>query len=467
MQKNLFIKIVVLALLFLGLQIPLVLTQDVVSERASYRDIAVADVAQAQAGEQNLLGPVLVVPYRRDWIEHSEDSDGNPVQRPRREDRFLTVLPEQLQIIGDTAVEVRERGIFPVPVYLNTLDLRGRFRWPQHYGRAGQGEETITWQQPYVAVGISSQRGLKQVGPLRWNEVVQPFAPGSGLGELLDGQGIRATVPLNANGGDVEFRIDLKLAGTQQFSVLPLGEQTTLQLASNWPHPRFTGAQLPDQRSISEAGFSARWQTSHLATNLGTNWQRCMNETEQCRLLWDQLLSVALHEPVDVYLLSERALKYGFLFLGITFAAFFLLELQLTLPVHPIQYGMVGLALGMFFLLLISLAEQIGFALAYTIAAFACISLISFYLVAVLKARTRALGFAVLLAALYGALYAILQLEDVALLIGASLLFVLLTVVMALTRKVDWYGWRTPAPDQKQEQQPVNSAAPVAEVSAN
>lgn len=444
MQRKLFIKLLVLALLFLGLQIPLVLTQNVVSERANYRDVAVADIAQAQAGEQRLLGPVLVVPYRREWLEHSQDSDGKPVTRQRREDSFLTVLPTQLQVHGDAAVELRQRGIFPVPVYLNALELQGQFQWPANFGRTNQADETITWQTPYVAIGISSQRGLKQVEPLRWNQVIQSFEPGSGLGDLLDGQGIRAEVPLNSQAGDVKFQVKLKLAGTQQFSVLPLGEQTHLQLASNWPHPRFAGAQLPDQRNISDAGFTASWQTSHLATNLGSNWQRCMRSSEQCHHLWNQELGVALHEPVDVYLMSERALKYGFLFLGITFAAFFLLEMQLSLPVHPIQYGMVGLALAMFFLLLISFAEQLGFAAAYAIAAFACISLICFYLMAVLKAKNRALGFALLLAALYGALYAILQLEDVALLIGASLLFVLLAVVMALTRNVDWYGWKAP-----------------------
>ena len=444
MQRKLFIKLLVLALLFLGLQIPLVLTQDVVSERAKYRDVAVADIAQAQSGEQHVLGPVLVVPFRREWIEHSQDADGKPLRRLRQQDGELTILPAQLTISGDAAVEVRQRGIFPVPVYLNTLELQGEFRWPEQYGRSSDGEETISWQTPYVALGVSGQRGIKQVSDLQWNGLKQAFAPGSGLGTLLNGQGLRATVPLESSGGIARFRMELKLAGTQQFNVVPLAEQSRLQLASNWPHPRFTGSQLPDERTISEAGFSAVWQTSHLATNLGTHWQRCMAETEQCYQLWEQEIGVALHEPVDVYLMSERALKYGFLFIGITFAAFFLLEMQLSLPVHPIQYGLVGLALGMFFLLLISFAEQLGFALAYAIAAFACISLISFYLMAVLKAKNRALGFALLLAALYGALYAILQLEDVALLIGACLLFVLLAVVMALTRNVDWYGWRAP-----------------------
>lgn len=444
MQRKLFIKLLVLALLFLGLQIPLVLTQNVVSERANYRDVAVADIAQAQAGEQHLLGPVLVVPYRREWIEHSQDADGKPLRRVRQQDGELTLLPEQLEITGDVTVEVRKRGIFPVPVYLNTVHIQGRFRWPEQYGRSSNADETLSWQTPYVAIGISSQRGLKQVGELHWNALRQVFSPGNGLGDLLNGQGIRAPVPLTLQSGEARFSVELKLAGTQQFNVVPLGAETALQLASNWPHPRFVGSQLPDERNISDAGFSARWHTSHLATNLATQWQRCMTEGDQCLQLWEQEIGVALHEPVDVYLMSERALKYGFLFLGITFAAFFLLEMQLSLPVHPIQYGMVGLALAMFFLLLISFAEQLGFAAAYAIAAFACISLISFYLMAVLKAKNRALGFAVLLAALYGALYAILQLEDVALLIGASLLFVLLAVVMALTRNVDWYGWKAP-----------------------
>jgi len=444
MQVKLLVKGLVLLLLFLLLQVPLWWTRDVVDERAGFRDQAVTDVAHSQAGTQQLIGPILVVPFRRQWQERSVDADGKVVLRECSAEEQLTLLPENLQVNGNLQVETRQRGIFPVPVFRNTLTLTGKFIWPEYYGRQPRDGETLSWRQPYLALSVSGQRGIKQVAPLQWKKSEQRFLPGSKLGDLQDGQGLHAPVPLTVAGDQSEFHITLSLAGTRQFGVIPVGSQTDLQLQSNWPHPQFNGGQLPDERSVSDNGFTGHWQTSHLATNLGDNWARCRADADRCDNLWQQQLSVSLFEPVDIYSLSERALKYGFLFLGITFAAFFLLEMRLAIPVHPVQYGLVGLALGLFFLLLISLSEQIGFTAAYSIAAAACISLITFYLSAVLREKKTALGFAALLAALYAALYVILQLEDVALLIGALLLFVLLAVAMAVTRRFDWYDWRAP-----------------------
>ena len=441
MQIKLFVKVLIIFLLFFALQLPLWWTRDVVHERAGFRDQAVNDIAHTQAGEQKLLGPILVVPYRRDWLEHGKDHDGKPIVQERFEESYLTLLPQQLQIDSNLQVELRQRGIFPVPVFHNELKLSGRFAWPEQYGRASRNDETLTWRQPFIAISVSSQRGIKQVTALRWNDVTQDFLPGSGLGDLQQGQGVNAPVALNLQSAEVEFAVALNLAGTQQFSVVPLGGQTQWQLQSNWPHPRFAGGQLPDQRQITDQGFRADWQTSDLATNLANYWQRCSHSgnDSSCEQLWQQQLTVSLFEPVDLYSLSERALKYGFLFLGITFGAFLLFEVLKQLAIHPVQYGMVGLALALFFLLLLSLSEHIAFIWAYVIAAAACIGVIVVYLSAVLRSWLGAFGFGTSLAMLYGALYLMLDSEDFALLIGSGLLFGLLTVAMLLTRKVDWY----------------------------
>lgn len=470
MQGKLFLKAVVLFLLFLLLQAPLIMTHNVVSERSSYRDQAIAEIARAQAGEQRMLGPVLIIPYRRIWTESYQDADGKTATRQLTRDEQLSLLPEQLDVDVDAGVESRQRGIFSVPVFRNTVVMSGRFVWPEHAGRQMLDNERIEWRQGWLAVGVAEQRGIKQVAALEWqadgeNRRQIAFEPGSQLGTLLGGSGLHAALDLQrltadatsgtssestaASGpgiraGNADFRLKLVLTGTQRFALVPLGEQTKMQARSNWPHPQFNGGQLPDRREISTTGFEASWQTSHLATNLGTDWQRCYQQ-QQCDALWSNDLGISLLDPVDVYTLTDRALKYGFLFIGITFAAFFLFELRMALPVHPVQYGLVGLALGLFFLLLISLAEQAGFGLAYLAAAAACIALISYYLSAVLHAPRRAALFAALLAILYAALYSILHLEDVALLIGSCLLFVLLAVVMALTRKTDWYQWSAPA----------------------
>jgi inner membrane protein len=233
--------------------------------------------------------------------------------------------------------------------------------------------------------------------------------------------------------------MDLQLQGTGQFNLSPLGKETHLSLVSDWPHPSFTGNYLPVERSINEKGFSARWQTSYFSTNMEEHFQRC-NTYKECVTFEHTPLGVNLIDPINHYVKSDRAVKYALLFIALTFAGFFLFEILKHLQVHPIQYALVGLALAFFYLLLISLSEHIGFALAYGVSATACVSLIGFYVSYVLQSVLRALGFTAALALLYGLLYGLLSAEDYALLMGALLLFAMLGAFMALTRNVDWYN---------------------------
>jgi inner membrane protein len=210
-----------------------------------------------------------------------------------------------------------------------------------------------------------------------------------------------------------------------------------VDLKSNWPHPSFTGEFLPVQRKFDANGFTAHWATTFFSTNLEEELHRC-DRQRACENFTSYRLGVSFVNPVDQYLKTERAIKYALLFITLTFASFFLLDVLKKLPVHPVQYGLVGAALALFYLLLLSLSEHVGFATAYLLASAGCVGLITFYVTHVLRSRLRGLGFGCGLAVLYGCLYGLLSADDYALLTGSLLLFAVLAAVMILTRNVDW-----------------------------
>ena len=212
---------------------------------------------------------------------------------------------------------------------------------------------------------------------------------------------------------------------------VPLGEATTTELRGNWPHPSFGGAFLPRTREISKDGFVARWSTTGLASNAAQIDGKA------------KVFEVRLIDPVDVYRQALRAVKYGVLFVVLTFAAFFMFENLKSLPIHPVQYALVGLAQAVFFLLLTSLSEHINFVMAYLVAAIASITLIGIYLAAILRGWRRGFGFGFALATLYASLFGILRSEESALLLGSLLLFFALAGVMLGTRRIEWYGLNT------------------------
>ncbi|NQD36392.1 cell envelope integrity protein CreD [Permianibacter sp. IMCC34836] len=437
MQWQWLFKAGALFFLFLVLQIPLIWTQDLVQERSNFRQQAIDSVSQSNAGTQAVVAPVLIVPFEHRYWADERDKDDKPIRVQRTRAGKLSFLPRQLQVDSKVDIEQKPVGIFQVPVYRAALQLTGDFELPADYGVTVPTDEQYLFDTPYLALSVSEQRGIKQLQMLQWNAAPLAFEPGSRL-PLHDEQGVHANLPPLQAGGPQHFVISLQLQGLKTLSVVPVADNTSWSLGSSWPHARFWGNATPDQKDLREDGLDANWQTSVLATNMPSRWQNCM-ESERCDDVLNQAFSVDFLDPVDVYVKSDRATKYAFLFVGITFGAFLLFEIMKQLAIHPVQYGMVGLALAFFFLLLLSLSEHIAFVWAYLIAAAGCIGVIIAYLSAVLRSVLTALGFGVALAVLYGALYLILGSEDFALLIGSGLLFGLLTLAMLLTRKVDWY----------------------------
>ena len=238
----------------------------------------------------------------------------------------------------------------------------------------------------------------------------------------------------------------VELDGMERISFIPTGRETRVKLDAAWPHPSFFGKFSP-QSKITASNFSADWQTSFFSTDAKQAYATCANGGK-CDEFTANEFGVSFIQPANLYLQLERSAKYGFLFVGLTFAAFFLFEVLKSLAVHPLQYGLVGLSLAMFFVLLVSLSEHLGFARAYALASTACVGLIVVYLSAVLGTWRRALGIGGLLAGLYGVLYMLLKSEDYALLMGSLFLFALLAAVMLATRRINWYALgRRAAPD--------------------
>lgn len=437
MNRTLSFKLGAIAGLIILLLVPLLMIGGLIDERQVLRDSVVQDIAQSSSYSQQISGPVLVVPYRkteRRW----KLQEGQRIQETSQVSGQLYFLPETFELKSGIDTELRSRGIYQARLFHADNHVSGQFRLPAHWG-ISEDFDDYRFEPAYLAVGISDIRGIEKGLQLQLNDRHLDFQAGTRLGWL--GSGVHVVLgPLDGKGETLlDYAFDLSLQGTGQLHVLPVGRSTRVSMAANWPHPSFIGNYLPASRKVDAAGFSARWQTSFFSTNLEDALGQCVSNAS-CEDFRSRAFGVSFVDPVDQYLKSERAIKYALLFIALTFAGFFLFEVLRNLSVHPIQYALVGAALALFYLLLLSLSEHLGFGLAYLLSAGACVVLIGFYLSHVLRSLGRALGFALGLAVLYGMLYGLLSAEDYALLMGALLLFGLLGVFMVLTRRLDWYG---------------------------
>lgn len=438
MVKQIFThKIALLLLLSLLLMIPVHAIMELNRERQAYRSQAINSIMASSSGPQRLLGPVLVQPYTR---AVTVEQDGKRFERKLQLYRYL--LPEQLDVQASMEVTPRKLGIYQAQVYHTRLSLSGRLPADLDGKTLVSGEPDLTVDgadpalvpgRPYLSLVLSDARGISSVPELLLGEQRIPFAPGALLGDDL--AGIHAPLATLPN-EDGRFHIELDLQGMDQLEVVPLGQDSKLNLAGNWPHPNFLGDFLPGSRTLTASGFDASWQTSWFATDMESRFNRMMRGGDEPL----PSFSVSLVQPVDHYQQNERAAKYALLFIGLTFLSFFMFELLRGLRVHPIQYALVGMGLAIFYLVLLALTEHLGFTWAYLVASLASVLLNGFYLSHVLGGPKQGMGFAALLGLVYAILFGLLQAEETALLLGALLLFAILALVMGLTRKLDWYG---------------------------
>jgi inner membrane protein len=411
------------------LQIPIGLISHTIDERRERRDTAIAEVTRTWGGAQEVLGPVLTIPYTRRWIDEEKVAHEVVIQR--------RVLPRDLRITGQARIEMRRRGIFDVPLYVADLHVEGTYVFPAEGAHASMSsaDGAAGWDRAQLAIGLSDVGAIRAASSLRLGGVDHALAPGPGAAGFLE-TGLHAAVPEARPGVTLPFSVDLTIGGHGRLSFVPIGDETAVELASTWPHPSFDGAALPVERRVEARGFGAKWHRLHLGRNFPSTW----NDGEISRAqLSAAAFGVTLLSPVDTYRSNDRAVKYQLLFIGLTFLAFTLIELLAALRVHPIQYLLVGFALCLFFLLLLSLSEHVGFGRAYVTAAVATVALIGGYVRVVLGDARRGLAVGALLSALYGFLFVLLRIEEYALLVGSIGLFFVLALVMTLTRRVNWY----------------------------
>ncbi|CAM3439418.1 cell envelope integrity protein CreD [Pseudomonas floridensis] len=453
MNRNLAVKLGTIALLIILLLIPLLMIGSLITDRQVQRDGVLDDIARSSSFRQRLTGPLIVVPYRKNvrlWKTNAQ-TDERYVETAQQRGH-LYFLPERFELDGKVQTELRSRGIYEARLYHADNRISGQFVLPEKLGVTDDFAD-YSFERPYLAIGISDIRGIESSPKLQMNGQALDLLPGSRVEWL--GEGVSADLP-GLDGREpitLAFAFDLRLQGTGQFEVTPVGKSSSVQLSADWPHPGFIGNYLPTTRTITDQGFNATWQASFFSTNLQDALSRCLN-AKSCEDFKGRSFGVSFVDPVDQYLKSDRAIKYALLFVALTFAGFFLFEVLKSMAVHPVQYALVGAALALFYLMLLSLSEHLGFATAYLLSASACVGLIGFYVSHVLRSVRHGLGFAAGLSGLYGLLYGLLSAEDYALLMGALLLFGLLSVFMVLTRKLDWYSLAVSRPPRMLDASP-------------
>ncbi|MCQ0713769.1 cell envelope integrity protein CreD [Klebsiella pneumoniae] len=431
LKSPLFWKITTLIGCIVLLSLPLMMVRELINERADYRSEVVDAIEQSTSGSQKLAGPLIAIPITETLTRMENQKEVN-YQR----NWVYYWLPESLAVTGKQTVESRRVGIYSGQVWHNALQIKASF---DPLRLAALRKTNIVLGQPRLVVSVGDARGIGAIHAPEVNGNVLSVEPGLGISG--DGAGIHMPMPaLAEDNKPLEIAFSLDLNGTGEFSLVPLGRNSELQLTSNWPHSGFLGSFLPTQREVSAAGYRAHWQSSWFANDMGSYFK------DDMEIPWSRLpaFSADVMSLADQYQLTDRATKYAILLIGLTFMAFFVFESLTRRPLHPMQYLLVGLSLVLFYLVLLALSEHIGFTAAWLAASLSGAVMNGIYLQAVLRGWRNSLLFVAALLLLDGVMWFLLHSEDSALLLGTGVLALALSVLMFLTRRVDWYALSLP-----------------------
>ncbi|BDP21729.1 cell envelope integrity protein CreD [Klebsiella pneumoniae] len=431
LKSPLFWKITTLIGCIVLLSLPLMMVRELINERADYRSEVVDAIEQSTSGSQKLAGPLIAIPITETLTRMENQKEVN-YQRSW----VYYWLPESLAVTGKQTVESRRVGIYSGQVWHNALQIKASF---DPLRLAALRKTNIVLGQPRLVVSVGDARGIGAIHAPEVNGNVLSVEPGLGISG--DGAGIHMPMPaLAEDNKPLEIAFSLDLNGTGEFSLVPLGHNSELQLTSNWPHPGFLGSFLPTQREVSAAGYRAHWQSSWFANDMGSYFK------DDMEIPWSRLpaFSADVMSLADQYQLTDRATKYAILLIGLTFMAFFVFESLTRRPLHPMQYLLVGLSLVLFYLVLLALSEHIGFTAAWLAASLSGAVMNGIYLQAVLRGWRNSLLFVAALLLLDSVMWFLLHSEDSALLLGTGVLALALSVLMFLTRRVDWYALSLP-----------------------
>lgn len=424
--RRTYLKVLIILVLILIFLIPIALIRSLIRERMNYQQEAMYDISSKWGNEQTLAGPVLTIPY----IDFYTDTS----RIQRRVVRYAHFLPDSLFVNGELFPERRYRSIYEIVVYNSHITLEGTFS-QINLEDIKALRENILLNEAFLSIGISDLRGIEEQADLQWDNHTLSFNSGVASTDVIE-TGISTRLPLleDSLGGLKRFKLNLVLKGSQALNVVPVGRITMVNVRSAWQNPSFGGAFLPDNRTVDANGFSSTWKVLHLNRNYPQAW------TGAGYNIFESAFGVNLLLPVDNYQKTERAVKYSYLLITLTFLLLFFVEILHGISIHPFQYLLVGFGLTIFFTLLLSVSEHVGFDAAYAISGVATIVLITLYIKQIVPARPVYLLMMGMLIILDGFIFTLLQLQDYALLMGNIGLFVILAVVMYYSRKIDWYN---------------------------
>lgn len=425
-RRSVTVKLLSIFILMLLLMIPISFVRSLIHERDALRQSAITEVSDKWANEQHIYGPILTIPFNKTIL-----TDGT-VNKVRDE---AHILPSLLIVNAKADPQSLYRGIYEVVVYDSKLTFNGSFSGLNTYINELK-EYEVFWDEAFLTINISDPRGIKNRVILNWNGDKKSVDPGSGVPNLIkSGVTVSNIFEDRPNSNSFNFSFNLQLQGSQYLGFTPLGKETTVKLTSEWPDPSFTGSFLPDDRSVTDEGFSATYKILELNRNYPQFWvgDRNIENIQQ------SAFGVNLLLPVNDYQKAMRSVKYALLAISLTFLTFFLIEIFNEKEVHPFQYILVGLALCLFYTLLVSISEYANFNIAYIISSISVITIIGLYTKSILNDIKQTAVLVLILCLTYTFVYITLQVQDYALLIGSVALTAILAFTMYITRNINWY----------------------------
>ncbi len=423
LRNSVTLKLIVMVFLVLLLLIPTSMVSSLIKERKARKEEVIGKLSSKWGDKQTITGPIISIPYKK---YNTNDTENNSYTI-----RYMHFLPDSADIRGRINPEIRYLGIYETVLYKSSLSIKGVFPKLQ-FDQLNVLNSDIIWDGVVISLGIADMRGVGDQIKASINGDSLVMNPGLVTNEVIK-SGVSSKIGIDWQMDSLYYEFDINLNGSQRIDFIPVGKQTTVSIESGWPDPGFDGAFLPVTRDITESGFSASWKILDLNRNYPQYWTNIKYDLES------SAFGIKLAIPVDIYQKSTRTVKYALMFIVFAFTAFFFSEVFNRIKLHPIQYLLIGLAIVLFYSLLISISEHTNFDIAYWISCLSIIGLITGYSKSILKKARMALMVGGILTVLYGFLYIILQLEDYALLMGSIGLFVVLGLVMFFTRKIDWY----------------------------
>ena len=418
-KESVALRIILIASIIILLIIPLLMVQSLITDRQNYRQEAVNEISKGWAGTQSIAGPIITVSHKEERV----DNKGKKYFVTKRD----YYLPETLRIDAQVVPEKRYKGIYEVMLYKSKLKMNGTFNLSELKDK--YSEEQL--DEIYISFNISDLRGIQKDAELIIDGRKFKLIPG--LKDKVFKNGFYSDLDLNKEDLPKNFEIELELNGMEDLDFIPMGKFTEVNMKSSWNNPGFAGAFLPTTREITKDGFTAQWKVNYFNRSYPQEWQNKIYDA------FTSAFGVKLLVPVDEYQKTMRTSKYGLMIIALTFLSFFMIELLSKKVIHPIQYLLVGLALIIFYSILLSISEYIIFQYSYLISSLLIIVLIALYVMSIYHSKLIALVVTGMLMTLYGFMYVILQLQDYSLLIGNIALLIILAAIMFFSRKINWF----------------------------